>query len=151
MTDVPIDPHAPSLGFIVNPQTGTGAATGGNMPLICSDERHAAKVAALDSENDRLRAKIAEIDHIINWHTTCASCARALDSSYAETMRAETAEAALKRVHALASRLEEFGENALKQDDRRLYNALATDLRNRIDGPTPEAAAAQATDTQEQP
>lgn len=32
MTDFPIDPHAAPLGFIVNPQTGAGVATGGNTP-----------------------------------------------------------------------------------------------------------------------
>jgi hypothetical protein len=52
----------------------------------------------LYGEIDRLRAKVAEFDHIINWHTTCASCARILDSSYQETMRAEKAEAALREV-----------------------------------------------------
>ncbi|MGW0014743.1 hypothetical protein ACWDVX_33955 [Streptomyces tendae] len=46
---------------------------------------------------------------------------------------------ALTRVRALATRLEEFGENALKDDDRKLYTAIAKDLRARIDGPTPNA------------
>ena len=32
MTDFPIDPNAAPLGFTVNPQTGTGVATGGNTP-----------------------------------------------------------------------------------------------------------------------
>lgn len=45
-----------------------------------------------DAELETLRAKVAEFDHIINWHTTCASCARILDSAYAETVRAEKAE-----------------------------------------------------------
>jgi len=44
-------------------------------------------------------------------------------------------DAALDRVRALADRLEEFAENALKEDDRKLYAALASDLRTRIDGP----------------
>jgi hypothetical protein len=29
---------------------------------------------------------------MLNWHTTCPNCARTLDSCYAETMRAATAE-----------------------------------------------------------
>lgn len=58
-----------------------------------------------ETENKTLRAKITEIDHIINWHTTCASCARILDSAYAETVRAEKAEAAVKRVRNLAARI----------------------------------------------
>ena len=45
---------------------------------------------------------LAEYEHTINWMTTCTSCARILDSAYAETMRAETAEAALARVHQVA-------------------------------------------------
>ena len=32
MTDFPIDPAAPSLGFVVNPANGQGMATGGNTP-----------------------------------------------------------------------------------------------------------------------
>ncbi|MFE7072682.1 hypothetical protein ACFU96_21630 [Streptomyces sp. NPDC057620] len=32
MTDFHIDPNAAPLGFVVNPQTGHGAATGGNAP-----------------------------------------------------------------------------------------------------------------------
>jgi hypothetical protein len=51
-----------------------------------------------DRELEQLRAKVAEFDHIINWHTTCASCARILDSAYQETMRAEKAEVALREV-----------------------------------------------------
>lgn len=47
--------------------------------------------------------------------------------------------AALDRVRAFATRLEEFGENALKDDDRKLYTSIAKDLRARIDGPTPDA------------
>lgn len=44
---------------------------------------------------------------------------------------------ALTRVRALATRLEEFSENALKDEDRQLYATLASDLRTRIDGSTP--------------
>ena len=41
-------------------------------------------------------------------------------------------EAALKRVDGLATRLEEFAENALRVDDRELYTAIANDLRTRM-------------------
>ena len=34
----------------------------------------------------------ADYENAINWHTDCTSCARILESSYAETMRAENAE-----------------------------------------------------------
>ncbi|MFI6653230.1 hypothetical protein ACIBI8_37275 [Streptomyces sp. NPDC050529] len=40
-------------------------------------------------------------------------------------------EAALGRVEGLATRLEEFAENALRVDDRELYTAIAKDLRSR--------------------
>ncbi|WP_406123033.1 hypothetical protein OHQ89_12610 [Streptomyces canus] len=56
-------------------------------------------LAELKPELDAL----AEYEHTINWMTTCTSCARILDSAYSETMRAETAEAALARVQALAA------------------------------------------------
>jgi hypothetical protein len=45
--------------------------------------------------------------------------------------------AAIERVRALATRLEEFAENALKDDDRKLYASLASDLRTRIGDPNP--------------
>ncbi|MGQ4393755.1 hypothetical protein ACN6K5_003541 [Streptomyces violaceoruber] len=47
--------------------------------------------------------------------------------------------AVIEKARAFATRLEEFGENALKDDDRKLYTAIAKDLRARIDGPTPNA------------
>lgn len=56
-----------------------------------------------DRELEQLRAKVAEFDHIINWHTTCASCARILDSAYQETMRAEKAEQQRDRLAGVLS------------------------------------------------
>ncbi|AKZ60742.1 hypothetical protein SAM23877_p033 (plasmid) [Streptomyces ambofaciens ATCC 23877] len=41
--------------------------------------------------------------------------------------------AVIERVRAFAARLEEFAENALRDDDRKLYAAVASDLRARID------------------
>lgn len=62
-----------------------------------------------DRELEQLRAKVAEFDHIINWHTTCASCTRILDSAYQETMRAEGAEQQRDRLaHALGEVLAAF-------------------------------------------
>lgn len=37
-------------------------------------------------------------DKTINWMTTCTSCARVLDSSYAETVRRELAELTLQEI-----------------------------------------------------
>jgi hypothetical protein len=59
-------------------------------------------VEGVEAERDAALAKVREYDNAINWNTTCTSCAAVLDSSYAETMRAEQAEAALDRVQALA-------------------------------------------------
>ena len=38
-------------------------------------------------------AKVLEYENSITWHTSCTSCARTLDSAYAETVRRENAEA----------------------------------------------------------
>jgi hypothetical protein len=40
-------------------------------------------------------AAYAEYENAVNWMTECTSCARLLDSCYAETIRAEQAEAKL--------------------------------------------------------
>lgn len=56
------------------------------------------------------------------------------------------AERRLARVRDLATRLEEFAENALKTDDRDLYAALAHDLRARASTDEPGTAATQATE-----
>jgi hypothetical protein len=45
-------------------------------------------------------AKLAEYENAITWNTSCTSCARVLDSSYAETVRREQAEAKLAAVRA---------------------------------------------------
>ena len=47
--------------------------------------------------------KLAEHENAITWNTTCLACARVLDRAYAETCRAETAEAAVAGA-ALAER-----------------------------------------------
>ncbi|MEV6165752.1 hypothetical protein AB0L71_28330 [Streptomyces sp. NPDC052052] len=57
-------------------------------------------------------------------------------------------EAAVQRACGLATRLEEFAENALRVDDRELYTAIAKDLRDRLNAvgvqqPTATAAPEQ--------
>lgn len=90
-----------------------------------------------ETENKTLRAKITEIDHIINWHTTCASCARILDSAYAETVRAEKAEAAVKRVRNLAARIRQGVPWTANDDD------IAAHILRALDGPNnPERTTA---------
>lgn len=46
-----------------------------------------------------------EVDNAITWDTTCLNCSTLMDSVYAETMRAEKAEAALADAVALAEEL----------------------------------------------
>ncbi|MEU0589927.1 hypothetical protein [Streptomyces ardesiacus] len=46
----------------------------------------------------------------------------------------DEARAAIERVGGLADRLDEFAENALRVDDQKLYAAIASDIRTRING-----------------
>lgn len=66
--------------------------------------------------------------------------------------RVERAEAAIERARGLATRLGEFAENALKTDDRQLYEAIAEDLRTRLDGrpeePAPQTAGQPLTEAE---
>lgn len=63
------------------------------------------ELAARDAEIERLRVQVAEYENTLTWETTCSNCARLLDSGYAETVRAETAEAAVARHEAEVERL----------------------------------------------
>jgi len=89
-------------------------------------------LAVRDREMEQLRAKITEIDHIINWQTTCASCARILDSSYAETMRAETAEQRLQAADFTASH---WHQAAIDRGDIPSAHAIAC-IRAALNGET---------------
>jgi hypothetical protein len=48
-----------------------------------------------------LKARVAYYENMATWQTTCSNCATLLDSCYAETMRAEEAEAAIAKVRAM--------------------------------------------------
>lgn len=61
--------------------------------VLLPEERE--QLAGLVREREE---RLADYESRINWHTTCASCARILDSAYAETVRAEAAEAVVARV-----------------------------------------------------
>jgi hypothetical protein len=74
-------------------------------------------------------AKVLDYENRITWHTTCASCARILDSSIRETERRERAEAAIDRVCEAAQWL------------RRNYPGL-TQLHTRLDAALDEPAPA---------
>jgi hypothetical protein len=67
-------------------------------------EQHRIWQEALRRENERRKAFEAEARdyrNAITWDTTCLACSKVLDSAYAETVRAETAEARLAAVRAL--------------------------------------------------
>lgn len=72
----------------------------------------AARIAELD-------ARILEYENALNWETSCLNCAKLLDASYAETVRAEQAEAQLAQVRADAqAHVQEWQDraNALQQE-----------------------------------
>lgn len=93
---------------------------------------------------DQAEAQVADYENRITWDTTCASCARILDSAIAETERRERAEAAIERVRALR---DAWLRMTLEPGQvRRLLDELTAAL----DQPAP-AAATQAIDKQEQP
>lgn len=93
-----------------------------------------AALATLKAELDRL----ADYENRINWHTTCASCARILDSAYRETVRAETAEAALERVRAIPDRPLDPDGNALGRAQDNGWNAALHRVRGALDRPASE-------------
>jgi hypothetical protein len=79
--------------------------------------------------------RLADYENRITWDTTCASCARILDSSIRETERAEKAEAAIDRVKAACDQLHRASvladgephtdrERGVMQAVRRVLNAL---------------------------
>lgn len=61
-----------------------------------------AETAALRERAEEAERKLAELERALNWQTSCLACSRVLDSSYAETVRAEKAEAAVERARELA-------------------------------------------------
>ena len=69
-------------------------------------------VEAVSAERDRAEAaeaRLGELENALSWETSCLSCARVLDSAYAETCRREQAEARLAEVRAV---LLEGGQDA---------------------------------------
>lgn len=60
----------------------------------------AAAAGAAGEELEELRRRVAEYEGAVTWETSCLSCARLLDSCYAETVRREQAEAELGAVRA---------------------------------------------------
>ncbi|MDH6448231.1 hypothetical protein M2155_000639 [Streptomyces sp. SAI-119] len=86
---------------------------------------------------------LAEYEHTINWMATCTGCARVLDSAYAETMRAEQAEAALARVHQVADLIAAGAPWTANRDDlaRRIHDAASIDGGSTATGATEAATS----------
>jgi hypothetical protein len=89
--------------------------TGQALPIALADARARAEAA---------EAKVLVLESAVTWGTSCLSCARILDSAYAETVRREKAEAKLAEidqtiatflaVRGLATAFEDLAE-ALRQ------------------------------------
>ncbi|MFJ4932352.1 hypothetical protein ACIP8U_00575 [Streptomyces pseudovenezuelae] len=98
-----------------------------------------ARKGLTDTEADRLLEgidRLHDYENRITWDTTCGSCARILDSAYAETVRAEQAEAALARIAALADK------HPVGIDTALIHEALATAEPVPDDGPSVRDCAA---------
>lgn len=72
--------------------------------------------------------------------TAVAQRAEAVRYANEQKRRAEHAETVVGHVRDLATRIEGFAENALKTEDRKLYTAIAHDIRARTGGAEPEPA-----------
>jgi hypothetical protein len=95
--------------------SGREAGDAADAALAVRDEEMAAlreRAEKAEAELETARAAVLDYENTITWFTTCKGCAATLDSSYAETVRAEKAEealhssrTALDRVVALARSL----------------------------------------------
>jgi len=64
-----------------------------------------AQVAELEARATAAETRLLEQDNAINWFTSCTSCARTLDSAYAEYVRAEAAEKQVAKYRERLARL----------------------------------------------
>lgn len=103
----------------------------------------------LDQLYERLahaEAAVADYENRINWHTTCASCARILDSSIRETERRERAEAALREALSMLLPKRNTHGTTIGYEPPYPINAAAVGRWHAaLDQPSPTAAT-QATD-----
>ncbi|WP_333758845.1 hypothetical protein [Streptomyces sp. ISBFB 2968] len=103
--------------------------------------REAGEWLPLTARRKVARAVLAEILGPIEAGTDAATwtAVSAIQLMNEAGQQRDEARAAIARVRGLADRLDEFAENALRVDDRKLYAAIASDIRTRINGTTPEA------------
>lgn len=63
------------------------------------DKGTLARLAEADRLREEAEAKVADYENRTSWFTNCGYCAQTLDFSYKQTVRAETAEASLEKLH----------------------------------------------------
>ncbi len=66
-------------------------------------------LAQAETDRDAALAKVAGYEAATVWDTTCTGCAVQLDAAYRQTVRAETAETALRRVRDRVAAMAEPG------------------------------------------
>ncbi|MFD7465087.1 hypothetical protein [Streptomyces tendae] len=103
--------------------------------------REAGEWLPLTARRKVARAVLAEVLGPVDAGTDTATwtAVRAIQLMNEAGRQRDEARAALDRVRGLAARLDEFAENALRVDDRKLYAAIASDIRTRIDGTAADA------------
>lgn len=62
------------------------------------------------AELQSTRAKLADLEQALTWHTTCLECGRTLTAARQETARAKKAEAALAQANAKLAAVRDFAE-----------------------------------------
>ncbi len=102
-------------------------------PIACCDD---AKTAVAIAED--LLSALGELNNAITWHTACLNCSSILDASYAETVRAEKAEAQLAEALAEVERLRGELEDAERVRSEVLAALWDDDGVDREDVPTLE-------------
>jgi hypothetical protein len=114
----------------------------------CFLENHPARIQELQRRVEKAETKVADYENRITWHTTCASCARILDSSIRETERAVKAEAELKALGRAAVEYQQRAWDAearARQINESLRIAHETSNQSEIE----RAAAIQRAETVE--
>ncbi|MEU9218840.1 hypothetical protein AB0D47_20090 [Streptomyces sp. NPDC048376] len=113
--------------------------------------REAGEWLPLSARRKVARAVLAELLEPVEAGTDTATwtAVRAIQLMNEAGRERDEARAAIARVRDFATRMDEFAENALRVDDRKLYGAIASDLRTRIDGPAVEPSTDNLPDTKE--
>jgi hypothetical protein len=98
--EAPAIPDQPviDMGFLSLPAEVQQAAEGAAAANRVQRDTAAAKTLITGALLAELGRRLYEYENTITWNTSCTSCARTLDSAYAETVRREQAEAKLAAI-----------------------------------------------------